>query len=121
MLQQKQWIKVFAIFWLLIISVLFFLPGSALPDEGMFGIPQFDKLLHAGFFAVLVFCWRFYFSASAKFTWLLLLLAAIYGLSVEFVQRDFIPHRDFDLWDAVADTIGAAVGLWVWTKWAIKK
>jgi VanZ family protein len=110
-------IKIFAIVWLLIISVLFFLPGSALPDEGMFGIPQFDKLVHAGFFAVLVFCWRFYFKAAPKYTWLLLLLAAAYGLGVEFIQRDFIPHRDFDLYDAIADSIGAAIGLWLWTKW----
>ena len=114
-------LKVFAIVWLLIISVLFFLPGSALPNESMFGIPQFDKLVHAGFFAVLLFCWRFYFKADVRYTWLLLLLAAAYGLGVEFIQRDFVPHRDFDLYDVIADVIGAGIGLWFWTKRFIKK
>jgi VanZ family protein len=110
-------LKVFAIVWLLIISVLFFLPGSALPEESMFGIPQLDKFVHAGFFAVLVICWRFYFGEAVKYTWLLLLLAAAYGLGVEFIQRDFIPNRAFDLGDVIADVFGASIGLWLWTGW----
>ena len=121
MTQLKRRMKVFAPIWLLFISVLFFLPGSALPEENLFNIPQFDKLVHAGFFAVLLFCWRFYFTSAAKYTWLLLLLAFVYGLSVEFIQRDFVPHRDFDLYDVAADMTGAAVGLWVWTLWYKKK
>lgn len=87
----------------------------------MFGIPHFDKYVHFGFFAVLVFCWRFYFGAAPRFTWLLLVLAFCYGLGVEFIQHYLIVYRSFDVGDVVADLFGALAGLWFWTRRYIKK
>jgi VanZ family protein len=114
-------LKFLAVVWLLVISVLFFLPGSALPGEGIFGIPHFDKYVHFGFFAVLVVLWRFYFEPGAKFTWLLFLLAFCYGLGVELIQHYFVANRAFDLSDVAADILGAIAGLWFWTRRYIKK
>jgi VanZ family protein len=121
MLPVQRGMKVFAPLWLLIISVLFFLPGSSLPDSDLFSLPYFDKWVHAGFFAVLLFAWRFYFGGAPRFTWLLLLLAFFYGLLVEVVQHWFIANRSFDLGDVAADVIGAGVGLYFWTRRYIKK
>jgi VanZ family protein len=47
---------------------------------------------------------------------LVLVFAALYGLSDEFHQR-FVPHREFDLKDMAADVVGGGLGaglLWLW-------
>ncbi len=121
MLERISLMKILAILWLLIISVLFFLPGSAFPNKGLFGIPHFDKLVHFGFFALLLFLWRFYFEPVKKFTWLLLFLAFCYGIAVEAVQHYFVANRSFDFSDVVADMLGAAGGLFFWSWRYIKK
>ena len=113
-------IRTFAVVWLFFISVLFFLPGSALPKDKFLEAIYFDKWVHFGLFAVLLFLWRFYFSHQLKFTWLLLALSFCYGLGVELIQHYFILNRSFDLGDVVADMIGAVVGLRFWTKRYIK-
>ena len=121
MMQLKNWIRIFAFSWLLFISVLFFLPGSDLPKSGLFDLPFFDKCVHFGFFAILIFLWRFLFSSDKKFTWLLLLLALCYGFGVEVIQHYFVSNRSFDLLDVAADMLGAAAGLVFWTRRYIKK
>lgn len=108
-----------AIIWLLIISVLFFLPGSSLPKEPPFGILHFDKYVHFGFFALLIFLWRFYFGNALRYTYLLLVMALFYGLGVEVVQHNFIANRTFDLGDVIADMAGAVAGILFW--WGYKK
>lgn len=122
MQQAVSRLKFFAVLWLVIISVLFFLPGSALPQEGMFGIPQFDKLVHFCFFALLLFLWRFYFSPASKSgPWWLLLLSFVYGFGVELIQHYFIANRSFDTGDVLADGAGAVAGLLFWNRRYIKK
>ena len=112
--------KVLAILWFLIISILFFLPGSAFPEEGWLDKIYFDKWVHFGFFALLLFLWRFYFPALARYNWLMLCIAFVYGFSVEVIQHYLIANRSFDLGDVAADMSGAAAGILVW-QWYIKK
>ena len=120
MAHLKRGIRVFAPLWLLLITVLFFLPGSALPSEGLFHLPYFDKLVHFGFFAVLLFSWRFFFGDAARVTGLLLGMALCYGMAVEVIQHYFVANRSFDLFDVVADLLGAVAGLLLWNRY-IKK
>lgn len=35
----------------------------------------------------------------------------IYGIAIEFIQRDFVKNRSFDLGDIIADTIGCFLAL----------
>lgn len=101
--------------------LLFFLPGSAFPNENWLSKIYFDKLVHLGLFAILVFLWRSAFDfKSASYNWVLLFSALFYGLAVEFIQRYFVPNRDFDLYDVVADVAGGVIGLIVWVRY-IKK
>lgn len=106
--------KTFAVIWLVIISVLFFLPGSALPKEKLFEEIFFDKWVHFALFAPLLFGWRFYFPDDVWYSWGILLLALCYGFGVEVIQHYFIPNRSFDLGDVTADVLGAAAGVWAW-------
>jgi len=115
-MQIKTWrgSKALAITWIILMSILFFLPGSAFPKEGWLDEIFFDKWVHFGLFAVLLFLWRFQFPKTAGYDYVLIALAAIYGLGVEVIQHYWIPNRSFDLFDVVADTIGGVAGLWLW-------
>jgi len=114
-----QW-KIFrnplvAILWFVFITILFFLPGSSLPKETWFTKVQIDKWAHVGLFAVLLFlCCGAFSNGKSRRVMLMLVVAVIYGLLVEFIQKNFIPNRDFDLLDLACDTIGAMLGITVW-------
>ena len=113
--------RLLAVLWLLFISVLFFLPGTAFPKENFLTKIFFDKWVHFGFFAVLVFLWRFYFPAIRKYAVLLLVAAFCYGLGVELIQHFFVSSRSFDIGDLIADLVGGIAGIWFWTRRYIKK
>lgn len=115
---QHKWV---AITWLVIMCILFFLPGSAFPSENWLSEIYFDKVVHIGLFAILIFLWRSAFDSQlVKYNLILLLSALFYGLAVEFIQRYFVPNRDFDLYDVVADMIGAIIGLVTWLSYRKK-
>ena len=104
--------KIVAVSWFIIMCVLFFLPGSALPAEhGWMVLIRIDKLVHMFLFAILFLEWRFAFNSRLKFyTFWLLFAVVTYGLAVELIQKYWIPSRTFDLYDLLADTIGALAG-----------
>ena len=115
---QNKWL---AVGWLLFITILFFLPGSSFPKQNWFSKIYIDKWVHTGVFAVLLFLWRSAFELQLKYYHLLLLIfALLYGFTVELVQKQWVPNRDFDLYDIMADMAGAILGLVVWF-WFNKK
>jgi VanZ family protein len=106
-----------ALAWSVFIGVLLTLPGSLLPKESGFVIPQFDKIVHISMFGGFVFLWDLWLSNRGipqkrllRQFFLVFILAAIYGIGSEFVQKYFIPMRDFDEADIIADLIGASLG-----------
>lgn len=101
-----------AIAWLVLVSVLFCLPGSALPAAGWMGAIQLDKWVHIGIFSVLCFLWSRALNLNKTFSLMLLaVVAIIYGFGVEVVQDRLIVNRSFDLYDLMADGVGIALGL----------
>ncbi|RYZ59674.1 MAG: VanZ family protein [Chitinophagaceae bacterium] len=113
MLQKIARIRLLPFLWLFVITVLFLLPGSALPKSEMI-IPHFDKYVHFGFFAVLLFLWRFQFSAALRVSVLLLVMAFVYGMGIEVIQHYLIANRSFDMGDVWADMAGAVAGVLAW-------
>src|SRR5688572_24389451 len=104
-----------AISWLLVITVLFMIPGSALPKENLLTRIRFDLWVHAGFFGVLFFLWRSSMDHQwRKYFFRMLLLGLVYAVAIEIIQHYWIPYRSFDLFDVVADMTGAFIGLFVW-------
>lgn len=105
-----------AVLWTIIIFVLLALPGNMLPDQKNIGIPQLDKYVHVILFGGFVFLWCFYFSAKEGIRNLpgmflrIVVIACLYGTAMEFVQKYFIPFRNFDIYDIAADTAGAIGG-----------
>jgi VanZ family protein len=103
------------ILWLIVITFLLILPGSSFPKQDWFSKIWFDKWVHIGFFAVLVFlwCWSFTkFPAKKLFNLFVItaLLGLAYGIGMEFIQKYFIVNRSFDLGDIIADAIGSGIG-----------
>ena len=105
-----------ALTWTIFIFILLTLPGNMLPNEQHLSIPQLDKYVHMVLFGSFVFLWSFYFAAKGENkniqgTFLrIVVIAGLYGIAMEFIQKYFIPFRDFDLYDIAADIAGALGG-----------
>jgi VanZ family protein len=92
------------------------MPGSMIPNEGGFSIPQFDKLVHMGMFGGFAFLWNLYLSKKIsdasrllRLFFLVFILANAYGIGMEFVQKCCVPMRDYDEADIIADMVGAGI------------
>ena len=110
-----------AVSFLIIITFLFCLPGSAFPKENWLTRISFYKIVHVSFFAALLFLWRTAFDQAFKnITAILLVLAFVYGLLIEIIQSKWVPNRSFDVYDIVADAGGSILGIFVWW-WVYKK
>ena len=78
-----------------------------------------DKTLHAVEYGVLgILCYRAFRGAAgawaaARALPLAILVALLYGLTDE-VHQAFVPHREADVWDWVADGTGAVLITWAW-------
>lgn len=99
------------------------MPGSKIPHEDWFDLLQVDKWVHITLFFILCFLFMLPISKAqndrkAKLPWLLLVMvpSIAYGVIIEFVQRDFIPNRSFDVWDITADIIGCLVAFFWFRK-----
>ena len=107
--------------WTLLVIVLLCMPGSAFPRTSFFALANLDKLVHVCLFAVLTGLWLFYLRPRLPFElWKtrvvpVALLAIVLGIVMEFVQKNFVPLRDFDILDIVANSTGASLAsLIVW-------
>ena len=112
--------------WTLVIIILLSIPGSMLPNEQGFSIPDFDKFVHIVLFGVLVFLWCFYFNSKKyplKKLMLLFFLTFLFsnalGIGMEFVQKYWIPFRDYSEGDIIADMIGAGFSYGICNIWLI--
>jgi VanZ family protein len=91
------------------------LPGSSVPSGWFFiHIPQFDKIVHIGMFGML--CILFHFPAFTSplsgrqklgWYWLISIAGILYGVVMEFVQRDLVANRSFEGADILADMVGS--------------
>ena len=102
--------------WTIFMETLFFLPGSTLPDESSFHIPNLDKYVHIFLFAAFVSLWCYYFYRRQKpphalkvVFFVIWLIAAFNGVLIEYIQLNFIPGRSFDKGDIIADMTGAGL------------
>ena len=81
-----------------------YLPGSALPDEALF--PGVDKVVHALIFGVPTYLFG---RLVRRPWWVGLVFLAHAGLS-EWLQT-FVPCRDPDVFDFLADAVGVALAM----------
>ena len=121
-------LKNFLIYWLpLIIYCLFIFLQSSRPSPEH--IPDFrflDKFLHVGAYGLLgILFYRAYETLPLKARKNLLILfsigsATLYGISDE-IHQYFVPDRDADILDAVANTIGSISGVYLYHSWRVQR
>jgi VanZ family protein len=104
-----------AIIWTMLIFILLVMPTKGLEVKDVNEIPNVDKFVHIILFAVFSFLWLSFADSTKpineKFNLLaILVIGSIYGLGMEFVQKYFT-ERNFSIMDALADTVGTAIGL----------
>ena len=115
-----------ALIWSTITLILLCLPGSVIPSHGLFSLPFIDKIVHLILFGGLVLLWSLhaYFHRqpniiTVRVSWTIVLLSFLFGVIMEFVQKNFIPNRSFDGGDIIADLVGSLFGYFV-TQWYLK-
>ena len=106
--------------WFLLVLILICLPGKDVPKDEFLDSINFDKIVHSGLFGGIVFffCMPFKkadYSKQAKLHLFIKITLAtcVWGITTEFIQRYFIPGRQFDLFDWAADSFGAVVAFFV--------
>ena len=103
--------------WVIIIYVLLTMPAKDFREVDI-EIPYADKIVHAGIFAVMVllFAWPYRFEPfkkNAQKILLIAIVATLYGIAMEFVQKNLTNPRGYEEWDMVADAAGALIGFFM--------
>lgn len=99
-----------AILWFVMVTILLIIPGTKLPAIKWLGVLEMDKIIHFILFFILclLFCRTAYsFNKTQNWFWLIAFACSVFGLTMEFVQENFVINRAFDIWDIVADFIGS--------------
>ena len=108
-------IKQFIRYWgppIALCVAIFIESSSKIPDVGP-DLPYFDKAVHFLLFGFLGILFHRAFGTLDSLNGrdrlrlaAAIIAATVYGLSDEFHQS-FVPYRSADVWDAVADALGA--------------
>ena len=113
--------------WAIFILIICGIPGDKIPEMTFWQWLKPDKIVHLLIFGLLCFLMirsflalntGSFFYKNAKM--LSLLLTIFYGILIEILQATVFIHRSGDIRDAIANSIGAFVGLWIFGKMAKK-
>lgn len=103
-----------AIIWALIILYFSTRGGVNLPSK-IFDLFKVDKVGHFTFYlifaALLISSFKFYFEKKWQIVAIGLIIAASYGILMEFIQFNFFPNRYFEYLDIVANISGSLSSL----------
>lgn len=98
----------FAIVWTMIILIGCSMPGNELPKVHLFD--HVDKVIHFIFFVFFFIFWNFSPTKYRQQAFVWIVFSFLLGFGIEFYQLNFVKGRSFDIWDGVADTLGALAG-----------
>lgn len=123
----KQWTTTIwpAMIWSALIFVALMTPSDNLPNGYFDAIPHLDKWVHIILFCGFAFFWNIFFYHSnlkdkerIRF-WLILLITALYGIILEYLQ--LLVERNFDIYDWLADITGTLLILTIKPKTSNEK
>ncbi|MGD8522787.1 MAG: VanZ family protein [Desulfobacterales bacterium] len=114
--------KNFIFYWLPLIlyCLLIFIQSSKPSFEHLPDIQYFDKILHFVVYAILgiLFFRAFHTMRLRQSRQLLILLsilgATLYGISDE-IHQYYVPFRDADVFDVIANTLGSVFGVYIYS------
>jgi VanZ family protein len=128
MIKKRQALPcIFAVLWLLLITLLLCTPGTEFPKITWKDKIMLDKLIHAALFAILILTWCWFYSRkqksapdTKKLFIIITLLGFLYGIGTEIIQELFISFRSFEIPDIIADGVGVAAGYFISVRKFIK-
>ncbi|MBK7884558.1 MAG: VanZ family protein [Chitinophagaceae bacterium] len=105
--------------WFFVVLILLCIPSRGLPKaDTWFNHIYLDKWVHAGLFGVLSFLWmhpivKSGLSKTKKHITIIIvaITSSIWGLATEYIQKYYIPGREFDWLDWAADSVGILLAL----------
>jgi len=121
------------VFRIIFISWLVFVTFSSLSSfEGVntsfFNIPFFDKIVHFGFYFVMVVSGMLALKEQCQNNFklfkslvVMLVFAITYGIIIEILQASITVSRQGDVFDVMANTLGALLGMVVAKLWFSSK
>jgi len=105
-----------AILWALFVFTMCVIKLGSVAESPMF-FPGFDKLVHCGFFFVLVVLYcnglirqQSFPNLTYKYVVIITALAIVYGGVIELLQLTVFTWRDGEWNDLFADAVGASMG-----------
>ena len=113
--------KDFLLYWLpiFIYCLLIYIQSSYPSPEELPQLPYLDKILHFAAYALLgILFLRALKTLPIKdniklITILAITLSSLYGISDE-IHQHYVPYRDADITDALADIIGSIFGVYIY-------
>ncbi|WP_143065656.1 VanZ family protein [Flavobacterium urocaniciphilum] len=103
-LSEHKLFKVLAVIWTI---TILYLCLSDSPNVPNFKLPFKDKIVHFSFYFMFVFLWvKSFENKTFKKGLIVLFLAILLGISIEFLQENFTVHRTYDNYDILANTLG---------------
>ena len=113
---------VWVIFEFVLIFILLSMPSSGEPGKGwvsfILELPFADKVIHVGLFGSLALSIFFHFEQNSNISFrstrtkaFSLIVCILFGISMEYYQKYFVPSRGFEVGDMLADAIGALLAL----------
>ena len=117
-----------ALLWALLILALCALPGSTIPHLKFLDWLRPDKIVHFILFGVLSFLIIRGLLEQTSYPRLIpparkvaVVFSGIYGIVIELLQEYVFTSRTGEVYDAVADFIGALIGLWFFNYWSRRR
>ncbi|MDD7885577.1 VanZ family protein [Flavivirga sp. 57AJ16] len=113
----KKLTPIITVLYSLILAIISLIKIDNIPDVGIsFG----DKIFHFFAYLVLTFLWFYTFLYAFKFKHkraivFAVILSVLFGMIIEVLQGSVTVSRSLDVYDAVANTLGAllaAIVLW---------
>ena len=102
--------------WALLIAVMSLMPPSQLRVGGLISDKLGHGLIYAVFATLLLRGWVRRRRVGVQSCLWVGLVATFWGLYLEILQH-WTPHREFDWFDGVANTVGVLAGLAGWMLW----
>lgn len=111
--------------WALVIAILCGMPGRDIPHFSFLEMLSFDKWVHAGIFFILQLLLSRGFGFQQQFMFLhrypkssAFVLSVFYGGVLELLQDAVFEERSADVYDFIANSFGALMGLLLYTTFA---
>ena len=118
-MHSKAWLRFLpALVWGIILAILILAPSDSFPDSKLL---SYDKLAHVGVFALLsglvsfgAHTTTFLGKNKTSKTFWTLTISIVYSAGLEGLQQ-FSPGRMTDLYDLIANVVGAIIGVRVFS------